>query len=206
MSIEKANVVTFLQQKTEDGYENPTYFSVEQRFVGPIRGGSEHLHNFEEQYLLGTDTYTVESSNSDGDTIFTKSFCSEHPNTSEGFYQIVTTKYKKPKRYGEGESGAIYHFEGDSLIIPRDGNASFVGNALQCADSTIYEYSDNTLKIYPNYYMVTQTDKLYYIKSNNVVNPSESEKAYVLTKDTIDRINTKEETITREIIFNEEGD
>ena len=53
--------------------------------------------------------------------------------------------------------------------------------------------------------MKMQTDDLYYVKSNNIINPAANERKYVLTKDTINRINTKSESITREVIFTDTG-
>lgn len=196
----QANVVKYLQQKQEIDYEAPTYLGVDQRFIAPIRGIGNNIKNFEEQYLIGTDTYTVQKIDENGDEITIKSFTDSNPGVTEKFYQLKTIKYKNPESGGT----TIYEFddENQKVIMPSDGGTTaFAGYNLICSSTSIYKFEDNTLKIYPKYSMKTQQDILTFVKSNDRTQEiTGSNSVVVLTKDTYKRYESSTELVTQEII------
>ena len=67
-----AEVVRFFRRKSSTGYDSPTYLGAEQRFVGALRNSG--VNNLEEQYILGTDTYTEKYTDSDGNSVVEVSY------------------------------------------------------------------------------------------------------------------------------------
>ena len=76
------NVINCIKTKTENGYEQDTYFGTEQRFIKALLNSNNK--NLEEQMILGTDCITIEWTGTDPDTglatyYITKKFYSGNP-------------------------------------------------------------------------------------------------------------------------------
>ena len=56
----QAKVIKYLRQKTgnDNSFDTINWFGAEQRFVSALR--NSNVNNLEEQYIIGTETYTLE--------------------------------------------------------------------------------------------------------------------------------------------------
>jgi hypothetical protein len=153
-----SSVIRKLEQRTETGFGDPIYLAPEQRFVGALRNSS--VHNMEEQYILGTDTYTDYSLDENGNTLITKSF-----------YQ----------------NNSLDHYELESIIYKEDSIFDIDGNALQLQDNFNNVLIDKSGD-YSTTFVLLRVDRLYYIKSNvkNFIWEKQTQKKYV--KDENDNI------------------
>ncbi len=199
----EVNVISKLRQKVSNSapeYEDPTFLATEPRFMRPIRGTSDQIKNFEEQFLIGEDSYTVQEINDDGDVITHKSFIPSRANplTAEKFYRIDSTVYGTPQRV-DGETNFKFDDTKKELIMPNMAEISFEGTILHCGSDQLFSFEDKTFKIYPNYDVKTQEDELWFVKANN---PSEAalDQIKVLTKQILTRYETRTKSIIKEVI------
>ena len=91
-----AEVVRFFRRKSSTGYDSPTYLGAEQRFVGALRNSG--VNNLEEQYILGTDTYTEKYTDSDGNSVVEVSYHindSAHSSRNSEWYGKSTNKIRE---------------------------------------------------------------------------------------------------------------
>lgn len=203
----QSNTVGKLRQKLDSGsYETPTYLAAEPRFIKPIRGAGDQVKNFEEQYIMGVDTYTVKDQDKDGNDKIIRSFVQsrDNPISAEKFYRLETTIYKNPERLS-GEGSFEFDDENHCLVMPNIAEISFENSILTCGSNNIFAFDDKIFRIFPNYDVKSQEEVLYFVKSNN---PSENDidKVKVLTKQTLTRYETRTKTIVKEVITrNEEG-
>lgn len=199
MSYEN-NVIRYLRRKGDFDFEPVTWIGSEQRFVGPLR--NSNINNLEEQYILGTDTYTEFYEDNSGNSVIEKSFCITNDNLDNiiNYYKMISVIYKNPifkndisfidgemqmtNKYndivfGDGSSeypnvNSIYYLDADKYKFDQDGN-------LQLTSSSNAEFA------------ILREDKLYFIKEN--------EQILVLTKITEGK-SEDGKTVIREKIIN----
>lgn len=195
-----AEVVKYLRRKSSDGFSEPiTYLGAEQRFVGALRNSG--VNNLEEQYLIGTDTYTETYTDADGNEVVEKSF---HVNGSTqsltDYYKLVTKTYKN------GTSNENFFFDNNQIKLPNDETEVLFGDGttlysdtheVYCVNETTFVEENNVLKIFPSSYTIIKTEDLYYVTNNG------NSTIHVLGK-TIDRkyINGGAREVVRESITN----
>lgn len=165
-----AEVIRYFRRKSINGFDEPiSYLGAEQRFVGALRNSG--INNLEEQYLLGTDTYTEIYVDADGTTIIEKSF---HINDSvhrQGNYYKI-----KSWIYGDGGlTNEDYYFEGNALRLPYntdevvfgDGGSDYPNEeGLYMLDPQIYMLEGENAKIFPSSFTTLRKDELHYIKDD----------------------------------------
>lgn len=199
MSYEN-NVIRYLRRKGDSNFEPVTWIGSEQRFVGPLR--NSNINNLEEQYILGTDTYTEFYEDNSGNSVIEKSFCITNDNLDNiiNYYKMISVIYKNPifkndisfiddelqmtNKYndivfGNGSSeypdvNSIYYLDADKYKFDQDGN-------LQLTSLSNAEFA------------ILREDKLYFIKEN--------EQILVLTKITEGK-SEDGKTVIREKIIN----
>lgn len=196
-----AEVVRYLRRKTNNSFEEPvSWIGAEQRFVNALRNSG--VNNLEEQYIIGTATYTTEYTDINGNDIIEKSFCElgedQTPSDTTNFYKLVTTKYN------EAIVSRDYYFENNTIKMPYKPEEVSFGdrsvqhpnvNTIYCDDTDVFAIADNTLKIYPSY-TITQNDKLYFVRTDGTPD------LLVLSKDTGYKFDTNNRKITKESITN----
>ena len=195
-----SEVLRYLRQKDSAGLSGPiTWLGSEQRFVGGLRNSK--VNNLEEQYVLGTDTYTITYKDSDGNDVIEKNFCITGLNL-EGitdYYKLVTTIYNESSIHNED-----YYFNQDVLTFSNIANDVAFGDGISYPNiDSIYFLNNDTFKfennsilnIYPTTFSVIQKDELFYIQSNGNELP-------VLIKTTGIRYDALGRKITREHIDN----
>ena len=112
-----AEVLRYLRRKDSSGFEPITWLGSEQRFVGALRNSG--VNNLEEQYVLGTDTYTVSYTDSEGNDVIEKSYCVTPSGSLDGvtnYYKVITTIYN------DGDPDAEYKFDGEALEFKNTSN------------------------------------------------------------------------------------
>lgn len=171
MSNTSNPVVRYFRQLNVQSIFDPiTYLGMEQRFIGALQKSG--VNNFEEQYILGTNTVTESYIDNNGDQIKIKFFCKDtERDNAVNYYKIVS------KIYAEGHQ--IY----DNLSFDDNGNLKFSNNtkniasfgtgitplekeeALYALDEGDLVFVDNSLRIYPLFFIV-QKDILYYVNKD----------------------------------------
>lgn len=167
----EANVVRYFRKKGESGFTEPiTFLGAEQRYVNSLRNSG--VNNLEEQYILGTDTYTEVYSDADENIIIEKSF---HVNSDDesavynDYYMVRTTVYK------DTISDRDFYFNGDTLIMPDDINKIIFGNGsidypeldtLYGVDENLFEFKNDTFNIYSAEFVTVRKDELFFITNN----------------------------------------
>lgn len=176
-----AEVLRYLRRKGASGYDEPTYLGAEQRFVGAIRNSS--VNNLEEQFVLGTDTYTEEYEDNQGNQIIVKHFCKvdNSPSETSNYYKLVTIKYDSPL------ANSDYYYDDDIFVLPNDpsqvvfgdGSASYPNTAaVYGVDRTIFNLTaGGAVEVFPPSVSTLQEDNLYFVR------PGQSD-LLVLTKTT----------------------
>lgn len=195
-----ADVIASLKQKQAgEGYSDPVYIATDQRFIKPIRGCSDQIKNLEEQSLIGTDTYTIEDEDGEGNKIIEKLFTKANPMGTDKYYKLRTIKYKNPSR----SAGEVdFHFDDTTheLVLPKSGtDIQFKDTSLQCNSNNIFGFSGTTLGIYPNYNVTTQKDTLFFVRGEGA---QTQDNILIVSKETQKRYETKTRIITQEIILN----
>lgn len=176
-----AEVVRYLRRKNSSGYDPITYLGAEQRFVSGLR--NSNVNNLEEQYIAGTDTYTEEYEDSQGNQIIVKSFCKTgtSPADASNYYKLVTTKY------ASALANTDYFFDGATFVMPHDDTQVVFGDGTTAHPSLTTVYGENRnifnitasgeMDIYPPSLSTLQEDKLYFVTTG-------SSEVLVLTKTT----------------------
>lgn len=198
----ESDVIRYLRQKTDSGYEGLTFLGAEQRYVNALRNSG--VNNLEEQYLLGTDTYTEIYTDADGNEITEKSF---HVNSDDpsfvynNYYKLVITDYKTPEGHGK------FYFDGDTFIMPDDPSLVAFGDGsvsypslvtLYGVDDTIIDFTfDGAFRIYDSDFIAIRKEELLFVTDGG------STEKPVLTK-TVSKSYTKDGTrvVYREDIKN----
>lgn len=195
-----AEVVRYIRRKGSDGFSEPaTYLGAEQRFVGALRNSS--VNNLEEQYILGTDSYTEKYTNENGDWVTEKSYhINDAFHSITDYYKLVTTTPK------DGSTNKDFFFEENELKLPSDSTEALFGTGespyddiqeLYCVNETTFNEDSGILKVFPSSYTVVQEDDLYYITNNG------ASSIHVSNKITSRKyMSESEREVTREIITN----
>ena len=196
----ESDVVRFFRRKGASGFTEPiTFLGAEQRFVNSLRNSG--TNNLEEQYILGTDTYTEVYTDEHENIIVEKSFHINSNDTPSNYYKVKTTVYKEGT-----EPGRDFYFSGNQLLIPDNINKIIFGNGtiqypdldtLYGVDNSIFNFNDDEFLIYLSDYITVRTDELFFIINNGAtVKP-------VLTK-TIYKKYEKDENDNVKIIYKED--
>lgn len=199
MATATAEVIKYLRRKSSSGFEPITYLGAEQRFVGALRNSG--INNLEEQYILGTDTYTVKYTDKNGNQITETSYhINDVTHSATDYYKLITTVYKT------SAADENFFFEGKELRLPNDNTEVIYGDGSDLFPDTsaVYSVNDSTFveeqgrwTIYPSSYAVLQKDELHYISGNGAVD------TLVLTKTTEQEVDSATgREITRENIVN----
>ena len=194
-----AEVLRYIRRKGASGFEPVTWLGSEQRFVGALRNSG--INNLEEQYVLGTDTYTVTYKDENNNDIIEKSYCVTPSNTTEGvtdYYKVITTIYENP------DPKEDYKFEGESLVFSNEMNDVVFGDGssdypslktLYLLNDDTFKFINSTLDIVPSTFTTIRKDELYYIQTDGTP-------LLVLTKLTGERLPRDGKKIIREQIIN----
>ena len=188
----EAEVIRYLRRKSSSGFESPTYLGAEQRFVGALRNSS--VNNLEEQYILGTDTYSETYVDEQGNKIIETSYhINDTMHSVTDYYKIISTIYTN------GIINEDFFFDNDSLKLPNDsvlfgdGSTSYPNeNELYGESNKIFAIDNSEMKIYPSSYTTIKKEELHYISNNGATD------LLVLTKTTGKRY---EDDGKREIII-----
>ena len=174
----EAEVIRYLRRKSSSGFESPTYLGAEQRFVSALRNSS--VNNLEEQYILGTDTYSETYVDEQGNKIVETSYhINDTMHSVTDYYKIISTTY------ANGIINGDFFFDNDSLKLPNDsvlfgdGSTSYPNeNELYGESNKIFAIDNSEMKIYPSSYTTIKKEELHYISNNGATD------LLVLTKTT----------------------
>lgn len=168
-----ADVVRYFRRKGTSGFTEPiTFLGSEQRYVTALRNSG--VNNLEEQYILGTDTYTEVYTDKDDNIIVEKSF---HVNSNSNsvytdYYKVKTTVYK------DNIQDKDFYFNGDTMMMPDDINTIIFGNGsvsypdldtLYGIDSSIFSFNGDTFSVYPSNFITIRKDELFFITNNGAI-------------------------------------
>lgn len=196
-----AEVVKYLRRKSSNGFIEPvTYLGAEQRFVGALRNSG--VNNLEEQYILGTDTYTETYTDEDGNQVIEKSYhINDTTHSLTDYYKLITKNYK------DGKKNEDFFFDGNQIKLPNDTSEVIFGSEVSetysdthevyCVNEKTFIEDSGALKIFPSSYTIIKTEDLYYITNNG------STEIHVLGK-VVDRKYTDEgaREVIRESVTN----
>ena len=170
----EADVVRYFRRKGNTGFDEPiTFLGAEQRYVNALRNSS--INNLEEQYVLGTDTYTEVYTDEDDNIVVEKSFhvnSDADPAIYSDYYKVVTTVYK------DTISDKDFYFSGNELIMPDDINKIIFGNGsveypeldtLYGVDPNLFDFTGSTWDIYPSEFMIVRKDELFFITDSGAI-------------------------------------
>ena len=188
----EAEVIRYLRRKSSSGFESPTYLGAEQRFVGALRNSS--VNNLEEQYILGTDTYSETYVDEQGNKIVETSYhINDAMHSVTDYYKIISITYNT------GIINEDFFFDNNNLKLPNDsvsfgdGSTSHPNeNELYGESNKIFAIDNSEMKIYPSSYTTIKKEELHYISNNGATD------LLVLTKTTGKRY---EDDGKREIII-----
>ena len=164
------NVIKYIKQKSSSGFnQSPTYLGAEQRFVGALRNSG--VNNLEEQYILGTDTYTERYIDGDGNRVEEISYhINDAQHSVSDYYKVVSIDYKN------GVANEDFYFSESALRLPADSGIAVFGTGtspfpdeetLYGEDRVTFSFGeDDDLKIFPSTFTVIQKYELHYIKDN----------------------------------------
>lgn len=208
-----AKVIRYLRRKGSNGFENVTWLGSEQRFVASLRNSSNN--NLEEQYLLGTDTYTIEYEGEDSEldpatqTVITypayiteKYFCIMPENdpldNEEHYYKLITYKYKNAITPSSG-----YYFGIDTAFFPDKPAEVLIGDGspehpdtemLYCETPVVFGQYASELQIFPDYSSRIQKDELWWVGAQGTMD------TLISTKKTYVKYDSSDRKITQEVI------
>ena len=173
-SNQTAEVVKYFRERGQNGFSNAiTYLGAEQRFVGALR--NSNLNNLEEQYLIGTDSYSISYQDEDGNDIVETSYhINDAAHSKTNYYKLISTEYANSIIYTEykyldeqtlgldsSESCTFVYGDGsedypdtDSLYV-EEGEASFT-------------FEEDSFLISPSNFSTIAKDELHYITDNGV--------------------------------------
>ena len=136
-------VMRYFRRKSENGFDEPiTYISAEQRFVTPLKNSGDN--NLEEQFILGTDTYTETYVDSNGNLKIETSYhvnSDDHNNLTD-YYKVVSTIYKDYMKKD------VYFNSSDINLLNREKEVDPVD---------------------PTVFVTTRVDQLFYVTEENGV-------------------------------------
>ena len=169
------NVIHYIRQKAINGFDEPiTYLGTEPRFISPIINST--ANNFEEQYILGADTYVEVYTDNNNNTVIEKSF---HKNSNEA--NTIYTDYYKVKTtvYDEGAQRDFY-FSGNQFIVADEVDAMVFGdgslsypnlNTLYAIDDGgMFSFDGETFNINATLNdLIIRQDELFFVSSNGTV-------------------------------------
>ena len=193
----EAEVIRYLRRKSSSGFESPTYLGAEQRFVGALRNSS--VNNLEEQYILGTDTYSEAYTDEQGNKIVETSYhINDAMHSVTDYYKIISITYSN------GTINKDFFFDNNSLKLPNDSQVVLFGDGSisHPNENELYGESNkaidnNEMKIYPSSYTTIKKEELHYISNNGATD------LLVLTKITSKKYeNDGKREIIRESITN----
>lgn len=203
MADNYAEVIKYFRKKNSSGFDPISYLGAEQRFVGALRNSNNN--NLEEQFIFGTDTYTVMYDDADGNHIIEKSFCITDEDASHevdiedrtNYYKVITTIYNIP----EGDQD--YIFDGESVVFQSSNEDAVFGDgsiypdldSLYLLDDETFQWYDDALRIAPVSFYNSRKDELYFIKKGE---PD----LLVLTKLTTKKVDRDGKVIVRKKIIN----
>ena len=190
----EAEVIRYLRRKSSSGFESPTYLGAEQRFVGALR--NSNVNNLEEQYILGTDTYSETYIDEQGNKIVETSYhINDTMHSVTDYYKIISITYSN------GIINEDFFFDNNSLKLHNDSQVVLFGdgsishpneNELYGESNKIFAIDNSEMKIYPSSYTTIKKEELHYISNNGATD------LLVLTKTTGKRY---EDDGRREIII-----
>lgn len=162
----EAEVIRYLRRKSSSGFELPTYLGAEQRFVGALRNSS--VNNLEEQYILGTDTYSEIYIDAQGNKVVETSYhINDAAHSSTDYYKIISITYNN------GTINGDFFFDNNSLKLPNDSQVVLFGDGstLYPNENELYGKSSETFAIDNNEmrissYTIIQKEELHYISNN----------------------------------------
>jgi hypothetical protein len=173
-NTQTAAVIKYLRQKAKNGFDNIiTYLGAEQRFVGALR--NTNLNNLEEQYIIGTDSYSEAYKDNDGNDVVEISYhINDATHSKTNYYMLKQTYYNTDKIYTEykykdddtltlesSESCSIHY--GDGSTSYPDETSIYIEETGDDESAFIFSDSDNTLTISPNNFNIEEEDELHYI-------------------------------------------
>lgn len=198
-----AEVLRYIRQKDSTGFNGPiTWLGSEQRFVGALRNSG--VNNLEEQYILGTDTYTIQYKDEYDNDIIEKHYCVTTSSTEDisgitDYYKLITTIYKNP------DPNEDYKFDEESLVFSEavrdkvlfgDGSESYPDlEATYFLDSAVFSYDGTSTVISPSTFTPVQKDNLYFVRHDGT-------DLLVLTKITGTRYTVDGKKVIQERIIN----
>lgn len=168
-SIYNAEVVKYFRRKSSSGFNEPiTYLGAEQRFVGALRNSG--VNNLEEQFILGTDTYTETYTDTNGNQVIETSYhINDSTHALTDYYKIISVIYKN------GSANEDFYFDNEIVKLPDDPTEVLFGdgttaypnlNEVYGEKATTFIFDSNEVKIYPSSYTVIRKDELHYISNN----------------------------------------
>lgn len=172
-NTQSAAVIKYLRQKAKNGFDNIiTYLGAEQRFVGALR--NTNLNNLEEQYIIGTDSYSEAYKDNDGNDVVEISYhINDAVHSKTNYYKLKQVYYNTDKIYTEykytdsetltlesSESCSIHY--GDGSTNYPDEKAIYIEETTG-ESSFIFSDNNNTLSISPNNFNIEEEDELHYI-------------------------------------------
>lgn len=163
----------FRRKDSTGGFEPISWIGSEQRFVSALR--NSNINNLEEQFVLGTDSYTITYDDNDGNHVIEKSFCITDFDDTTGdtdiadrteYYKVISTFYRSPDEHTD------YRFDGNAVVFSNrfndvafgDGSTYPDTDSLYLLDSDTFKWGDDSLRIDPICYYDSQKDELYFIK------------------------------------------
>lgn len=153
------DVVKYFRRKQSNGFEAPTYLGAEQRFVGALPNSNNN--NLEEQFLLGTDTYTEFYLDNEGNQVIEKSFKKDGADTD--YYKLVSIIYAPSQQHNDD-----FYFDNDEIHL-KDGDpaASYADGQLDFNDNSYITFNiidgKTGISVLPNTFTASRLDSLYYI-------------------------------------------
>lgn len=189
------DIVKFFRRKSADGFTEPiTYLGAEQRFVGALPNSNNN--NLEEQFLLGTDTYTEAYLNIEGNQVIEKSFKKDGETTN--YYKLVTIIYSE-----ENQKNTDFYFDNDIVYMLNENNSidyDSVESKLNFEDNDFIVFDVDSqgvgeITITPDTFVILRVDSLYFVdgNENNIL---------VAIKTTQKRYTTDNKEIIKESIEN----
>lgn len=164
----EAEVIRYLRRKSSSGFESPTYLGAEQRFVGALRNSS--VNNLEEQYILGTDTYSEKYVDEQGNEVIETSYhINDAIHSVTDYYKIISITYRN------GIINEDFFFDKNNLKLPNDSQNALFGdgstdypneNELYGESNKAFSIDNSEMKIYPSSYTTIKKEELHYISNN----------------------------------------
>lgn len=117
------DVVKYLRQKSSNGFDQaPIHLGAEQRFIGALRNSG--INNLEEQYILGTETFTEKYYDENKNLVIERSYhINDDDHMAEGYYKLITVLYMQ-----DDVQDPEYYYENDQIMFPNDENAVMIGD------------------------------------------------------------------------------